>query len=78
MLIKLKKLEIFDIEEDYQRRKIISFLDSKDLNNLNKIDYKTTKTSSLNLEQNPEIKAVKKDGWTIDWNYLLTRMDLVF
>ena len=44
--------EIFDIEEDDQRRKIISFLDSKDLDNLNKIDYKITKTSSLNLEQN--------------------------
>ena len=44
--------EIFDIEEDDQRRKIISFLDSKDLDNLNKIDYKMTKTSSLNLEQN--------------------------
>ena len=44
--------EIFDIKEDDQRRKIISFLDSKDLDNLNKIDYKITKTSSLNLEQN--------------------------
>ena len=44
--------EIFDIEEDDQRRKIISFLDSKDLDNLNKINYKITKTSSLNLEQN--------------------------
>jgi len=52
--------EIFDIREEEQRRKIISFLDSNELDNLNKIDYKITKTSSLNLDQNPEIKAYKE------------------
>ena len=51
--------EIFDIEEDDQRNKIISFLDKEELDKLQKEEYKITKISSLNLEDNPEIKAYK-------------------
>ncbi len=41
--------DIFDIEGEEERNKIISFLDKEELNKLQKVEYDITKISSLNL-----------------------------
>ena len=51
----------FYIHNSYRSNigKIISFLDKEELDKLQKEEYKITKISSLNLQDNPEIKAYK-------------------